>query len=130
VLSGWDASQSLEAVAEWDDDKADLHKRSMAYLDVNCGHCHNPQGAAHTSGLTLLADSPVGLALGVYKATVSAGLGTGGHQYSIVPGHPDKSIMIYRMNSLEPGAMMPEVGRRMIHKEGVQLISDWIASMN
>ena len=35
--------------------------------------------------------------LGVYKATVSAGAGTGGHTYSIVPGHPDESILIYRM---------------------------------
>jgi len=106
-----------------------IHDRSMAYLDINCGHCHNPDGAGSTSGLTLMADSELGLKLGVYKATVSAGGGTGGHTYSIVPGNPDESIMVYRMSSTDPGAMMPEVGRRLVHDEGVALIADWIREM-
>ena len=38
--------------------------------------------------------------------------------------------MIYRMKSDNPGAMMPELGRRLVHDEGVALIADWIAQMN
>lgn len=130
-LKGYESAGDHPSVAVWDDhEKYNIHDRSMAYLDINCGHCHNPKGAANTSGLTLLADSELGLTLGVYKATVSAGAGTGGHTYSIVPGKPDESILVYRMNSDNPGAMMPEVGRRLIHHEGVQLISDWIAEMD
>ena len=129
-LKGYISSPTTPSVAEWDNaDDYSLHERAMAYLDINCGHCHNPKGAGNTSGLTLLADSPLGLKLGIYKATVSAGAGTGGHTYSIVPGHPETSIMVYRMNSDNPGAMMPELGRRLIHEEGVELISDWIAGM-
>ncbi|MBK7637808.1 MAG: hypothetical protein IPJ13_28640 [Saprospiraceae bacterium] len=75
-------------------------------------------------------DSPTDLNLGIYKATVSAGAGTGGHTYSIVPGNPDQSILVYRMQSTNPGAMMPELGRTVVHEEGVTLISDWIKSMN
>src|SRR5262249_27980282 len=28
-----------------------VEARARAYLDVNCAHCHNPNGPAHTSGL-------------------------------------------------------------------------------
>lgn len=130
-LSGLNEISSSPSVANYDDTNTyDLHERAMAYLDINCGHCHNPDGAANTSGLTLLADADLGLPLGIYKATVSAGAGTGGYTYSIVPGNPQESIMIYRMNSDNPGAMMPELGRRLIHDEGVELISDWIAAMD
>lgn len=118
------------AVAQWDDGSISVHDRSMAYLDINCGHCHNPKGAGRTSGLTLLADSDIGLKVGVYKPTVSAGAGTGGHSFSIVPGNPEESIMIYRMSSTNPGAMMPELGRRLVHQEGVDLIASWINDMD
>lgn len=129
-LSGYDQEGNNPSVARWDDLSASLHERSMAYLDINCGHCHNPKGAGNTSGLTLLADSELGLSVGVFKATVSAGAGTGGHQYSIVPGNPEESIMVYRMKSNDPGAMMPELGRRMVHEEGVDLIASWIKEMD
>lgn len=130
-LKGYDPEADHPSVAVWDDIQGhDLHARSMAYLDINCGHCHNPKGAGNTSGLTLLADSELGLKVGVFKATVSAGAGTGGHQYSIVPGNPDESIMVYRMSSNDPGAMMPELGRRMVHEEGVDLIASWIQEMD
>lgn len=129
-LSGLDQIDDPPAVARWDDETASVHDRSMAYLDINCGHCHNPKGAGQTSGLTLLAESDLGLKVGVYKPTVSAGAGTGGHTFSIVPGHADESIMIYRMKSLNPGAMMPELGRRLVHTEGVDLIANWINDMD
>jgi len=129
-LKGYQTDATHPQVAVWDDANANLHERSLAYLDINCGHCHNPKGAANTSGLTLMADSDIGIKLGVYKATVSAGAGTGGHTYSIVPGSPETSIMVYRMNSLNPGAMMPELGRRSIHTEGVELIAQWIQEMD
>ena len=129
-LSGYEPSKMIPSVAVWDDsENYSVHERSMAYLDINCGHCHNTKGAANTSGLHLLADSDLGLKLGVYKATVSAGGGTGGHTYSIVPGNPEESIMIYRMNSDNPGAMMPELGRRLVHDDGVGLIAQWIREM-
>ncbi len=36
-----------------------LQQRSRAYLDANCGHCHNPTGAADTSALHLNIEAPV-----------------------------------------------------------------------
>jgi hypothetical protein len=34
------------------------------------------------------------------------------------------------MNSTEQGVAMPEIGRVLIHEEGVQIVADWINSMN
>ena len=44
----------------------------------------------------------------------------------IVPGHPEKSIMEFRINSTDPGIMMPELNRKLVHEEGLNLIRAWI----
>jgi uncharacterized repeat protein (TIGR03806 family) len=114
--------------ARFDDTSASLEDRARAYLDINCGHCHNPKGPADTSGLWLDAATSEPRRLGLCKPPVAAGQGTGDHLFDIVPGQPDASILVYRMGSLDPGAMMPELGRSTVHEEGVALIRDWIAA--
>ena len=63
------------------------------------------------------------------KPPVAAGIGSGGHEYDIVPGQPDRSILTYRIASTHPGIMMPELGKRLVHEEGVALVRQWIAAM-
>lgn len=116
-------------VSDWDDPQALLNERALAYLEINCGICHSEHGPAGISGLFLTTDRDNADQLGVCKSPVSAGSGSGGRNYDIVPGDPDKSILLYRMESLEPGEMMPELGRSVIHREGVALIRDWIDAM-
>jgi hypothetical protein len=60
---------------------------------------------------------------------VAAGRGSGGLEVAIDPGHPDQSILVYRMESSEPGVMMPELGRNLTHEEGLKLIRDYVASL-
>lgn len=43
---------------------------------------------------------------------------------------PEQSILLYRMDSIDPGVMMPELGISTIHKEGVKLIQDFIQSLD
>ncbi len=38
--------------------------------------------------------------------------------------------MPFRMNSNETAIRMPEIGRSVIHTEGVELIQQWINAMN
>jgi uncharacterized repeat protein (TIGR03806 family) len=116
-------------VPVWDDVRAPLEARARAYLDVNCGHCHNPRGSASNSGLNLTWETTDRVALGIGKTPVAAGRGSGGHAYAIVPGDPARSILVHRMASREPGVAMPELGREMVHDEGVRLVSDWIRAM-
>lgn len=113
----------------WDDPKASVADRARAYLDVNCGHCHNREGAASNSGLYLTWEEANPVARGIGKAPVAAGRGSGGLEVAIAPGRPDLSILLYRMNSTEPGVAMPELGRAMVHTEGVALVRDYIAGM-
>jgi uncharacterized repeat protein (TIGR03806 family) len=120
----------FHSLAKWDNAKsADLQARALAYLDVNCGHCHRAEGGAHTSGLYLLANQQDNGKLGFCKTPVAAGKGSGGRKYGIVPGQPDASILLYRMESDDPGEMMPELGRVVEHREGIALIRAWIESL-
>jgi len=65
----------------------------------------------------------------VCKVPAAAGPGTGGHPHDIVPGDPDTSIVIFRMNSLDPEIKMPELPNRVIDARGVELIREWISAL-
>ena len=116
-------------IPRFDDTSAPVAVRARAYLDVNCGHCHNLRGAASNSGLNLTWETTDPTALGIGKHPVAAGRGSGGLEVAIDPGHPERSIIIHRMASVEPGVAMPELGRATVHKEGVALVTAWIAGM-
>lgn len=128
-LSNFTVAENYQAVPNWENKSIDLNHRAMAYLDANCGHCHNPKGPASTSGLFLTYEQNDTNKLGYFKTPVAAGIGAGSLPFDIYPGKADSSIIIYRMNSVRPGIMMAELGRVMIHEEGVQLISDWINNL-
>lgn len=115
--------------ADWRDTTQPLEARARAYLDVNCSQCHSPTGPANTTALDLRSAATDLRRLGVCKPPVAAGRGTGDRLLDIVPGKPDESILLYRMLSDEPGVMMPEMGRDTTHREGVELIQQWIAAM-
>lgn len=123
------ASTTLAAFPDPFGDTASLDERARAYLHGNCAHCHQPGGGAGKSGLVFLADETDMAKLGVCKVPAAAGSGTGGHAHDIVPGKPDESIMVYRMNSLDPEIKMPELPNRVIDEAGVALIREWIAAM-
>ena len=120
----------IPKIADWDDsNNFILEKRARAWLDINCAHCHNSNGPARTSGLFLDYYENNPKALGIYKTPVAAGRGAGNLKYDIVPGDPDNSILVYRLESIVPGIMMPELGRSLVHEEGLELIREWILSI-
>ena len=107
-------------------DNHDINLRARSYLDINCGHCHSPEGSASSSGLYLSIDDKQ---FGIFKKPVAAGRGSGGLSYSIVPGQAEESILLFRMLSNEPDIMMPESGRALMHAEAIDLIAEWINEM-
>ena len=130
LLTGVPENAAHPRNASWTDETASLDARARAYLDANCSHCHSDVGPADTSGLDLRPDTPMGPRYGRCKFTIAAGGGSGGRPYDIVPGAPDRSIFVYRMETTKPGHMMPELGRAVTHEEGVKLIADWIRAMD
>ncbi len=123
------APENAPSAPRFDDVKAGVNLRARAYLDVNCGHCHNPKGPANTSGLWLDWNQKADVNLGLNKRPTAAGRGSGDRSFAIAPGKPDQSYLIYRMESLDPGVAMPELGRAAVHVEGVALLRQWIEEM-
>jgi uncharacterized repeat protein (TIGR03806 family) len=123
-------TDAIDTIPLWGDTSASLDDQARGYLDINCAHCHQPLvGAADSSGLYLEYYRPFGTEVGECKPPVAAGPGTGGLEYDIVPGDAAASILDFRMDSNETEVRMPEIGRSVVHSEGVQLIREWINAM-
>lgn len=129
-LKGAPSPEQAPKLPVWDDAASGtLDARARAYLEVNCAHCHNPRGPANTTGLYLLAAQTDPMRFGLCKVPVSAGQGSGDLLFDVVQGRPEESILVHRMESTTPKVMMPELGRTLVHQEGLALIRQWIASM-
>lgn len=130
ILTNLPAIETVPKAAVWNKpETGSLDERARIWLDINCAHCHRKGGPAQTSGLNLSIHETDPIAYGILKTPVAAGRGSGNKKYDIVPSKPDESIIVYRMESTDPGIMMPEVGRKTTHKEGVELIKEWIRTM-
>jgi uncharacterized repeat protein (TIGR03806 family) len=128
---GWlESVPEMAVLPSWENEALSIEQRAVAYLDMNCGHCHNPDGPADTSALLLDGFVRSAAEMGVCKPPVAAGGGAGNRIYGIVPGDPDQSILMYRMQSIQPDEMMPELGRSLVHSEGVDLIEAWISQLS
>lgn len=113
---------------------ADAIERGRAYLDANCSHCHGVVGLAKGTAFWLDYDrtDPVKgnpTDFGVCKVPTSAGGGTCGLGFDVVPGHADQSIVPCRVGTIDHKTSMPPVGHNLIHAEGVAVLSDWINAM-
>ena len=131
MISGLPRISSLPHTPDYNDlESGSIEERARALIDINCAHCHRLGAPGETSGLFLNIEETDPTRLGIHKTPVAAGRGSGDLDYTIVPGQPDKSIMVYRMASTDPGIMMPELGRKLVHKEGVELVKKWIKEMD
>ncbi len=139
-MQGWlnlpDSPEQLRRLPRWDvpgdsgelpDSPADVHDRALAYLEVNCMHCHKPGGNAENSGLRLDAfEKVLGQPQGICKVPIAAGKAAEFGRYDIEPGAADASILPGRVATTQPGAMMPPVGRSQAHAEAVALLHQWV----
>lgn len=123
-------ASNLPRTAVWNDpNTGSLNDRARAYLAINCAHCHRREGPAQTSGLFLTESEKDPTVLGINKPPVAAGTGSGGRLVDIKIGDAEGSILWYRMQTKEPGERMPELGRNLVHEEGLALIKEWINNM-
>jgi hypothetical protein len=106
-----------------------LEERARAYLDNNCAHCHQPGATAGYTGFDLRLTTAGLETLGLCKSPNSAGR-VGTLVYDLVPGKPEESILVARMESTRPKEMMPQIGRSVVHEEGLALVRDWVRSLS
>lgn len=129
ILAGAPEPAQAPAAPDWRDASAPIDARARTWLDVNCAHCHRKEGPASNSGLWLTFGEGDAVKIGVMKRPVAAGKGSGGRQFDILPGDPEASILLYRVESTEPGVMMPELGRHLADPDAVELLRQWILEM-
>ncbi len=128
-LRGAPSLQTAPRAAKWDaPESGTLEQRARAYLDNNCAHCHQPGAAAGYTGFDLRSTTADPAALGVCRSPNSAGR-VGTLIYDLVPGRPEESILVARMESTRPKEMMPQIGRSVVHEEGVALVREWVRSL-
>ncbi len=131
LLTGAPLPTEAPRLPAWDDpNDGTLEQRAKAYLEINCAHCHSETGRARPTGLWLMADQALDASYGLCKPPVAAGVGSGGLKWDIVPGAADDSILIYRYVSNDPAIRMPELGRSVVHTQGVELLREWIDGMS
>lgn len=129
VLDGAPAPAAAPRAPSLHDAAAPVALRARAYLDVNCAHCHRPGGPADTSGLDLRWSQADPARYGVEKRPVAAGRASADLAFDIAPGAPDRSILVHRLASTDPGVMMPELGRSLVDDDGLAVVRQWIAEM-
>jgi uncharacterized repeat protein (TIGR03806 family) len=131
ILHGAPPPEQAPRLPVWNDPSTgSVEERAMAWMEINCAHCHNPAGPARTSGLDLQLAQKDPYKRGFMKTPIAAGRGSGGRSYDIVPGKPDESILLYRINSAEPGIAMPESSHRLVDEEAVALVRTWIQELH
>jgi uncharacterized repeat protein (TIGR03806 family) len=105
-----------------------LANRARAYLHENCAGCHRPGSASTTSNMDLRYSTALSATNACNATPQSGDLGIAGAKI-ITPGSAATSVMPARMNRRD-GNGMPPVASSIADATGVQLITDWINSLN
>ncbi|USD66069.1 SO2930 family diheme c-type cytochrome [Vibrio sp. SCSIO 43136] len=104
----------------------EIEDYAKAYLDINCAHCHRDEGKASSTGLYLpdwLAYTGNEETHGRCRTSLTSTKAS--TTIDLWPGDADKSLIHYRM-SITDGEKMPELGRDLVHSEGLALVKTWI----
>lgn len=119
---------TIASTVDYTDTSKSLELRVRSYLDINCAHCHSEMGHCNYRDVRFdFVDTTVPANLGICVPPVQP---VDGATSVVEPGNSGRSALLYRVNTNESNLMMPLVGRSVIHEEGVQLIQDWINSLN
>ena len=120
-------SKAPAAMPDPADPDLPLETRARAYLHANCATCHR-RGGGGTAAMdiryefslkqsNLLGARPTQGTFGMLAARVMA------------PAAPYRSVLLYRMAKLGRGRM-PHFGSQVVDRRGLQLVHDWIASLD
>jgi len=110
---------------------------ALGYLHANCGSCHNPRGTAWPDTQMLLrldVDGRAAQTSFVFDSVVNQRLQyyrpeDGAITSRVVPGHPESSGLIARMQVRGPMEQMPPLATERVDDAGVDLVSRWITSL-
>lgn len=117
-------------------------RSALGYLHANCGHCHNDAGPLAAMDMAMLqsASHPVRSARRTWESLYGQGSRfrsergdrgeTAAPQQRIAPGRVDDSTVLVRMASPHVMSRMPPIGVSVVDVAGLQLIRQWILSLD
>ena len=109
LLEGLSDNSSITVLPDWTDDvNFDIFERGRAYIDINCAHCHQPGGIV-----------PTGFLLDYRLETPFENTGIYEHRGQIES----------RIQSLVPVYLMPQIGRSVVHDEGVEMMLEYLQAI-
>lgn len=119
---------TIESVVDWEDESKSLELRARSYLDINCAHCHadnrhcdyRPVRFAFNETVDLVNTGVCVDADDVFDPALTK---------IIDPGNSERSVLSFRIKSVEQSTRMPLLARTIQHKEGIELIDAWINSL-
>ncbi|RWX03764.1 hypothetical protein [Flavobacterium cerinum] len=97
------STTSISKLPDYKNTSLSLEKRARAYFEINCAHCHNPDGFAHSFNLNLM-----------YQTSFE----NSGILFN-------KWNIEHRMTIRD----MPKLGTTIVDKEGLLLIQHYLASL-
>lgn len=113
----------------WDDASMLLEDRVRSYLDMNCGHCH--RSGSHCDYRDLRFGYHETTNAEIMGVCMDAQVYINPDLSLIISGKkPEKSALYYRLNSVEEEFQMPMIGRSVVHQEGLQLMLEYIDSLD
>ena len=107
-LTGVSSSSEVSSIVNWQDTSAPLEDRARSYFDINCAHCHIEGGDCGNQSILRLA----------YETSLN--------DSKIAERKVSISLRISEYNE---GFSMPYIGTTMIHSEGVELIRDYLDTL-
>ena len=123
---GDDIPLTINSSVNYTDTSKSLELRARSYIDINCAHCHRDGGHCDYTAMRFNFSNTNLTTFGVCmvpSATVPGG------PFVINGGNADQSELIIRLGSNEGSLMMPLIGRRLVHDEGLKLMKDWINTL-
>lgn len=118
-----------------------LARSALGYLHGNCGHCHNDVGPLASLDMAMLQS--VGDPVRSARRTWASLYGQGSRFHSergdrsepappqrIAPGRVDDSTVLLRMASPHTMSRMPPIGVSVVDAAGLQLVRQWILSLD
>lgn len=123
----------IATTVKWNDPSIPLELRMRSYFDSNCAHCHTSGGHCDYRPIRLAyneSSDPANMGVCVVPDEDITFWVEGDPTHIVVPGDVEKSVLYHRMNTTEDAIKMPLIGRKLIHTEAVDLVTEWINSLN
>lgn len=109
LLEGITDVSDIDVLADWEDEaNFDILERGRAYIDINCAHCHQPGGYV-----------PTGFLLDFRLET----------EFSETGIYARRGQIEDRVQSTTPVYLMPQIGRSLVHDEGVAMLIEYLEAI-